>query len=735
MQPARVRSLGPLLLAAAACLLAPGCDQPRRHAQPYAARAGERIYVTFQNERVGAEEDAFALASSIDSLRKHWTAPERYRGRIAGLVGGTDGIRAVFASGLVQAIRHEDGRHQQEELVRGRQALVAAAATEEVIYGLQHAHGALQMHRLDPGADAWRPTGPPLTPPGEVADVQVALLAEQPCVLWRVPLSTGRQALRAAVLTPSGWEALPLPPAAVGRIPLAATGGEAGVVVLATAPDGDGIPDPFNGTLRLALSRYAEGGWNRFGTATLDGLSLTAGGWSAALCPDDDGWLAVIADGESVRRIRFDPDGTASAAVRLAGLPPSAAVGGWLWVATTTMLFLGLAVFHAVLLRRRFRQPAPGSAPPPTAPQPASGQPEAGRSPAEEAAAVHGAAVGVGGVATPMERALAFLVDTILILPAFLVFLVVEGAGWDALQEDLVSLDRFLPGMVCFQIVFVLYATLAETVTGQTVGKRLLGLCVRRQEGGRPEGWRILARNVLRPVDSVALPIGGFPIPFFPALVSMLFSRTNQRVGDRMGGTMVVRRVGLERRRIILASGSPRRRAWLQRLGLPFGVLAPDVDEHLPPRSTPSEAAVGLAQRKAEAVGRRLQDGEIVIAADTLVAHDGEILGKPRDRAHAREMLQRLAGDVHDVVTGVAIWDRASGRRLAAFARTEVQMAPLSDEEIERYLATGEADDKAGAYGIQGEAGRFCHVLGGSHSNVVGLPLELLHPMLEELEA
>jgi septum formation protein len=113
------------------------------------------------------------------------------------------------------------------------------------------------------------------------------------------------------------------------------------------------------------------------------------------------------------------------------------------------------------------------------------------------------------------------------------------------------------------------------------------------------------------------------------------------------------------------------------------------VDESAPLRRTPEETAVALAQRKAEAVGERLADGEIVIGADTLVALDDEIIGKPRDREDARRILARLAGRSHRVITGLAVWDRATNRRVSAFETTEVRFAPLSDEEIDAYVASG----------------------------------------------
>jgi septum formation protein len=196
-----------------------------------------------------------------------------------------------------------------------------------------------------------------------------------------------------------------------------------------------------------------------------------------------------------------------------------------------------------------------------------------------------------------------------------------------------------------------------------------------------------------------------------------------------------MRRVPIERRRLVLASSSPRRRDALLKLGLTFAVMEPDVDETVAPAVPPHEAAVLLAQRKAEAVGARLAGDELIIAADTLIAYEGEIIGKPRDRDHAVDILTRLGGATHHVLTGVALWDRLTGRRVAAFEATEVQMQPLSEQQIREYVDSGEADGKAGAYAIQETGHRFVRGLNGSLSNVVGLPVEMLRVLLDSFEA
>ena len=176
---------------------------------------------------------------------------------------------------------------------------------------------------------------------------------------------------------------------------------------------------------------------------------------------------------------------------------------------------------------------------------------------------------------------------------------------------------------------------------------------------------------------------------------------------------------------LVLASASPRRRALLQAAGIAFRVVEPRVDEHDPERGDPHAVALANAVRKAEAVS-----GDAVLGADTVVAVGDRLLGKPRDAAHARELLAALSGTTHRVVTGVALV--AGGRTRTRSVETRVTMRPLSPAEIEAYVASGEAMGKAGAYAIQETADRFVTALDGPFDNVVGLPVDAVRELLEE---
>lgn len=185
--------------------------------------------------------------------------------------------------------------------------------------------------------------------------------------------------------------------------------------------------------------------------------------------------------------------------------------------------------------------------------------------------------------------------------------------------------------------------------------------------------------------------------------------------------------------RLILASASPRRAEILHSAGLSFTVISSAVDETPVPGESPVEMVQRLALAKAELVAARAVGPAIVIGADTTVVLDGAILGKPRTTEDARQMLEKLSGRTHSVVTGVALIRLPDIERREFHETTQVQFAALDQEEIIRYLASGEAFDKAGAYAIQGRAGRYIPRIQGCYYNVVGLPLSRLCAALAEL--
>lgn len=182
--------------------------------------------------------------------------------------------------------------------------------------------------------------------------------------------------------------------------------------------------------------------------------------------------------------------------------------------------------------------------------------------------------------------------------------------------------------------------------------------------------------------------------------------------------------------RLILASASPRRRELLSLFDLDFDVEPADIDETVHADEAPQDYVRRVAREKALAVHGRLGD-RFVIGSDTAVVDDGRCLGKPADDAEARDMLQRLSGSEHRVLSAVALV-APGGRISERLCTTRVEFAPLPPAWVERYIASGEPHDKAGAYGIQGSAGIWVRSLSGSYTGVVGLPLFETGELLRE---
>lgn len=183
--------------------------------------------------------------------------------------------------------------------------------------------------------------------------------------------------------------------------------------------------------------------------------------------------------------------------------------------------------------------------------------------------------------------------------------------------------------------------------------------------------------------------------------------------------------------RLILASASPRRADLLSQIGLLFEIYPSNIQEITQNNISPELVTQELALQKARSVAERHTEG-FVIGADTLVSLEDELLGKPKNMTHAQEMLTRLSGTCHEVVTGVALIDAKLNKEKTWAETTQVYFRKLCPAEIDAYVETGEATDKAGAYGIQGRGAAFVKRIEGCYFNVVGLPLASLVEQLAE---
>ena len=182
--------------------------------------------------------------------------------------------------------------------------------------------------------------------------------------------------------------------------------------------------------------------------------------------------------------------------------------------------------------------------------------------------------------------------------------------------------------------------------------------------------------------------------------------------------------------RLVLASGSPRRSKLLKELGVDFDIRPVQTDERPKDGESPSDLVVRLAREKARAGGL---PGSLVLAADTMVVLEGVALGKPVDEADARDMLGKLAGKTHTVLTGVALLDVDRDALVADLEASQVEIESMDDDSIRWYVATGEPLDKAGSYAIQGLGALFVGSVAGNYSNIVGLPLPLTQALFHRL--
>ena len=181
---------------------------------------------------------------------------------------------------------------------------------------------------------------------------------------------------------------------------------------------------------------------------------------------------------------------------------------------------------------------------------------------------------------------------------------------------------------------------------------------------------------------------------------------------------------------LVLASTSPRRKELLEKLDVPFTTFSPNVDESFDKNLLPADIVVTLALKKAKAAAS-LYPRSYIIGSDTVVVHNGKVLGKPSDRKSAKQMLEELSGCTHSVYTGVAVIFEKEIKTF--YEKTDVTFWELSNKEIDKYLDSDEPYDKAGSYGIQGKGGLMVKSINGDYYSVVGLPIGRLARVLDEM--
>ncbi len=712
----------------------------------------------------GTQDRAISQRPAREPVQ-HVVAEElgEYRGLLAGIVGVDNDFLLVFRDGTLM----RQGKQRLLPVADGENRLrfLNAVGTSTALYALQADAGQLRVYRyagsqkakvrpvvpepgrktpagtqpqnpgsqpeeepsIKPGtmvadagtgwtgdgapvpAEGWEAYGPPLPQLTPVAMAELTLLGGEPAIFMRSLLRDEVEpGVKAALLTRTagelGWQWLPAPTGPLASGVLAVSSYQDGVLLLQEPGNREG--EPQQGT---ASFYDRAGGWRACAPVQqfqhdrwqpAQSLTVAAGGERAfvvrignagmeaytTIRPAEPGWLRLPLPGTQTQ----------------AGLP--------VWVIPVTVFVLSLLILRVMrgrLLAEMARRKAAGE---------------------QIAQGTVASVIDIERSASPVDRAVAMLVDMLLVSPLPIFYVgSVEGFSQGVFQgQGVVAYLLLLGGLI-------VYSTAAEALCGQTFGKWLLRLRVRAVEGGRPTFVQVLVRNLLRAIDFFPVMFAGAMIWYLVALIAVTMTRRRQRVGDVIAQTVVRRVVPVGARKIILASGSPRRRILLEELGLSFTVQVADVDETPVPGVPAREMAERLARRKAERVAADAPADAVIIAADTIVVRDGEILGKPTDPEDAKRMLRSLAGREHQVITAVSVIDKATGQFMDGSDLTAVRMRQLTDSEIAEYVASGEPADKAGAYAIQGRGGQFVAGARGSVSNVVGLPVEMLREMLQDL--
>lgn len=194
----------------------------------------------------------------------------------------------------------------------------------------------------------------------------------------------------------------------------------------------------------------------------------------------------------------------------------------------------------------------------------------------------------------------------------------------------------------------------------------------------------------------------------------------------------------MEKSKIILASGSPRRKELLLQIGIVPEIIVSHVEEKIT-SDVPAEVVMSLAEQKAVDVAKEMPEGTVILGSDTVVAADGKILGKPKSHEEAYEMIRRLAGRSHQVYTGVCLVKKGpegeADTVVSYYDETDVNVSPMTEKEIREYADSEEPMDKAGSYAVQGFFARYIDGLKGSYANVMGLPVHLVYQELKKLGA
>lgn len=646
------------------------------------ARPGGGWYGGYQT--AGGDSGAFALFASDGADTADLGS---FNGRLAGIaVRPEDGALLTLTRDGALGVHETELR--ELALADSRWSMLDLAVSGDEVLAVNYDGEAMFQANPD-GEKSWRVGTLPIARDTHVAKAVLAVGNDGVHLLWHSRAGDlSRGSIRHAVRGDSGWREMPAVVTGISRTFAVFSGDKTLRMAVAVADPLDARPP------RLVFYEWKDGMWLETPmtlSETLRARLLESGDFSCRESGGKQGWLVNALDGVRLLAVPADrPETEPGVSVlfrRDISFSQSWMVGLGLFAAF--IVLLGLYCRRSRVLSRRH-----------------PGQP-----------------------ADFISRGVALTVDWLLVSLGMTAYHI--SSGDIHILEELATFEAV---NMLFWInlgAFSLYAAVAEGVYGRTVGKYLTGLHVRNAGGGPASAFQAVYRNVLRCFDMFPLPIG---IPGLVGLLVALWSRRKQRLGDIFAATVVLRHFPVDDRHFLLASASPRRLELMEALGVDVRAAATDIDEDAIRGATPPDTARMLAEAKASAaLGALVRPREIVVAADTMVVLDGEILGKPADAADAARMLGLLSGRSHSVVTGITVWDSMTGQGMSDVEVTEVEFRDLSPREIEAYVATGDPMDKAGAYGVQ--SANLVKQIRGSLSNVAGLPMEKLRWMLSMLDS
>lgn len=696
-----------VIFAILAVLFCAGCESPSYLDPRIAHISGDLLLTTSSISENKDISNSFTVYAKTSEKKFSLKTVGTYYGEVVAYINKDDKLYLIFADSSIYSVADLKDP-QLLPILEGDsqvQVFAASAYNGKILAWVKNAQGEMTFLEYLPGSDKWQDSSVKTPTPFTPAFSEMVALSDDSLALFLRRYISGivTPGIMSFIYDNNHWSNLPLPPGKLlsGGFAVCAEGSE--ILLLRDAgremEQADGMP----------LSRYTAKGWAALPSVPFSEAQMKLPGAGIDIKKVGSTYYVARSDATGLQLLMANDIDNGNWNRLDVGMSREFAFSENSMLFLLLFIFVALSISFRIIIKRQIKNSKD------------SDEIE------EMLEAIE--ASKIGGVATIFDRALAMFLDSALVLPVLLYSLDNKYAFWD----NIAGADEGMAFVLWF-LSLQLYCSIAEILFKTTVGKMIVGIRVRSLYGGEPTRVQCFVRSTARAIDFFPVPFFGSPIPYLIALVSASITSRRQRVGDIFAKTVVLRHTPVRKREIVLASGSPRRSELIRSLGLKFSVSVADIDETIVEGLPPQMFAERLALQKCQKVAGSVKRGSLVIAADTVVVVDDKVLGKPASEQDAIEMLQRLSGDEHQVITAVAIIDTATAQELVRSDATTVYMKKLSLNEVTEYVASGEGEDKAGSYAIQGEGGELIERIDGSLSNVIGLPVELLLAMFKDID-